>query len=249
VLAGGNNKPEVEAATGVLSRALTPLFGRPMLDYVVDALAAAESVSDIIVIGNVPVSSNARQVPDQCGFVENLYAGLEATSGDPVLIATSDIPFLTSESIEDFLDRGAAAGADIVYPIVRVEDCYTRFPGLNRTVVRLKEGEFTGGNAMLVRRKFMEAQRARLARAYALRKNPLKLAMMVGIGVTLKLALTVATRRPMLSIPELEGSISRVLGGSARGLISRYPELATDVDRLSDLEAAEKFKTRIRPGA
>jgi GTP:adenosylcobinamide-phosphate guanylyltransferase len=233
------------AASGVELRALTPVLGRPMIDHVVDALRQARSLSQIVVVGDLPESP----VRDQGGFVENIYAGLDATQGELALIATSDIPFVTAESVDDFVAQATAAGADLVYPVVRLEDCYSRFPGLKRTAVRLKEGEFTGGNMMLARREFMESQRERLARAYALRKSPLKLAMMVGAGTTARLALSVITRQPTLSIPELEASISRVLGGTARAVISRYPELATDVDRPSDLAAAEQFATRIRPGA
>jgi GTP:adenosylcobinamide-phosphate guanylyltransferase len=243
VLAGGRNKPEMAAATGVEMRALIPIGGRPMLEHVLDALSAAESIGEITVVGAAPSSNGFRHIADRGGFVENIYSGLEQVHSDNAVISTSDIPFVTAESVDDFVRLARVEGADIIYPIVRVEDCYSRFPGVKRTAVRLNEGSYTGGNIMLVRRAFMEAQRERLARAYALRKSPLKLALMVGFGTTFKLALSIAMRKPMLSISELESAISRVVGGKARAVISRYPELATDIDRESDLLAVEAAKT------
>ena len=243
VLAGGRNKPPVAVATGSEFRALTPFQGRPMLDHVIVALSEAESIGEITVVGPIPASDQFQVVADHGGFVENIYAGLEALEAESVLIVTSDIPFITAESIDGFICHARAEAADIVYPVVAVEQCYKRFPGLKRTAVRLKEGEFTGGNVALVRRDFMEAQRERIARTYALRKSPVKLALMIGLGTALKLAGTVAFRKPLLSIPQLESSISRLIGGKARAVVTTYAELATDIDRDSDLAAAENVKT------
>ena len=96
---------------------------------------------------------------------------------------------------------------------------------------------------MLVKRDFMDAQRERIARAYSLRKRPLRLALMLGTSVTLRLAVSVASKRPLLSIQELESAASQLVGGRARAIISRFPEIATDIDRASDLAAIEAIKT------
>ena len=44
-----------------------------------------------------------------------------------------------------------------------VDLCYLRFPGVKRTSLRLREGRFTGGNAMLVNGAFLMAHRERIA--------------------------------------------------------------------------------------
>ena len=243
ILAGGRNKPDIVSETGIEFRSLTLFDGRPMAAYVVAALHEAASISEIIVVGAGPTTGDFRSVPDHGGFVENTYAGLDAAEGDSVLISTSDIPLITPESVEDFIHLARQADADIVYPIVHVEDCYRRFPGVRRTSVRLKEGDLTGGNMMLVRRQFLESQKERLSRAYALRKSPLKLALMIGMGVAVRLLLSIVFRRRLLTVVELESAISRVLGGKVRAVVSRYPEIATDIDRPSDLAAIEGAKT------
>jgi GTP:adenosylcobinamide-phosphate guanylyltransferase len=243
ILAGGRNKPDFVRESGIEFRSLTPYQGRPMVDHVITALHQTDSIAEIIVVGAGPPTGNFQGVPDHGGFVENTYAGLEAAGGETVLISTSDIPLITAESVEDFLRLALQADADIVYPIVHVEDCYRRFPGVKRTSAPLKDGDFTGGNMMLVRRRFMESQKDRLSRAYALRKSPLKLAMMIGMGTTVKLTLSILLRRRLLTLNELESAISRVLGGKVRAVVSRYPEIAADIDQPSDLAAIEGAKT------
>ena len=246
ILAGGRNRSDEFGELGVEFRSMIPVGGRPMVSFVIDALLGAKSISEVTVVGAAPDSGRYRVVDDHGGFVENIYAGLEATSGIEALITTADIPFLTPESVDDFIATARADAVypvDVVYPIVRVEDCYAKYPGVKRTAVRLREGSFTGGNMMFVKRDFMDAQRERIARAYAMRKSPLKLALMLGVGVTLKLAASVAAKRPLLSIPQLESAVSRVVGGRARAVISRFPEIATDIDRASDLAALGAVKT------
>jgi len=238
VLAGGRAKSEIIAATGVENRALIPVHGRTMLEAVVEALRDAPSVGEVIVVGNVPDSADYRRVPDQGGYVENVFAGLHATGeAEYALIATSDVPFVHGAVVEDFVARGAALGADMIYPIVPVEACYARFPGVRRTSLSLREGRFTGGNMALVRPAFMEAQRERIARAYAARKSVVRLALMLGIGTTLRVAATLLGVPGLLTIPRLEVAASRLLGGTARALVSNYPEIATDIDRPDDLAA------------
>ncbi len=260
VLAGGQAKPEMAAATGQTNRALMPVAGVPMLDRVLAALEGADSVGDIAVVGSLPDSTRYLRVDDHGGFVDNLFAGLAAlpesgsvprppssvlptpaSERDNVIIATADLPFLTSEAVEDLVWRGLALQADIVYPVVSVADCYARFPGVRRTAVRTREGEFTGGNLVLARRSFLERQRRRLEQAYALRKSPLGLAKLLGPGILLRFGASRLVGPWALGITHLERAVSGLLGGDARCLISPYPELATDIDRPEDLLAAERL--------
>ncbi len=244
VMAGGKAKPDLQAATGQTNRALIEVQGKTLLRHVVDALrAAAPSIGSITVVGDVPESADYVRVPDSGGFVENLFAGLAAYAEAPfVLVAGSDLPFLTGESVAAFA-QGAAnlaqkdAGISFVYPIVPVAACYARFPGVRRTSLRLREGEFTGGNLMLIRPEFALAQRQTIAAAYAARKSPLRLAGMIGLGTLGRLLLSQKLAPGLLTLPLLEGRVSRLLGCPARALVCDDPEIATDLDRPSDFAA------------
>jgi GTP:adenosylcobinamide-phosphate guanylyltransferase len=243
VLAGGSAKPDFIAKTGLSNRALVEIDGRTMLDRVVGALREAPSVGEVLVVGNIPASSSYRLVTDHGGFVENIFACVEAAPiSDYVLISTADVPFLSSEAVEDMIQRGAVLEADIVYPVVAVSECYKRFPGIKRTAVKLREGEFTGGNLVMARPEFLTRQRDHIAQVYAARKSPLKIAGMLGVGTTLRFAVSLAVWPGIMNIPLLERRVSIMLGGTARALISTYPELATDIDKVEDLEAIGAFK-------
>jgi hypothetical protein len=241
VLAGGRARPDLEAATGQSNRALVVVNGKPLLRHVVDAVQAA-AFGPITVVGSVPESADYRRLPDSGGFVENVFAGLSAHTEAPfVLIATSDLPFLTGEAIADFV-RGAIlcaeeSAAGFVWPVVPVARCYARFPGIRRTALKIREGAFTGGNLALVRPKFLLAHRPRIAAAYAARKSPARLAWMLGLGTLGRLALSQKVAPGLLTIPLLEKKASRLMGGPIRAYISDYPEIATDLDRPSDFAA------------
>jgi len=238
IMAGGTAKPEMVAATGLTNRALVPIDGKPMLSHVVEALRGAACVEGITVIGDLPDSPDYARVADQGGFVENLFAGLEACQGaEYALVSTADIPFIGAEIVNDFVRNGAAMGADVVYPVVRVEECYRRFPGVKRTAVSLRDGKLTGGNMVLMRPAFMRAQRTRIEEAYGARKSPIRLALMLGLSTTFRAALAFTVAPSLLSVARLESAVGRLLGGTARAYISPFPEIATDIDRPSDLEA------------
>lgn len=245
VLAGGKAKPELLAITGQASRALAIVNGKTLLRHVVDALQGVGPpglIDTITVVGDVPDSTDYARLPDEGDFVANVFAGLSAHAGSEfVLIATSDLPFLTGEVVAGFVhgavERAQESGAGVVWPIVPVAECYRRFPGVQRTSLCLRGGEFTGGNLALVRPAFLLANRERIADAYAARKSVVKMAWLLGLGTLGRLALSQTLSPNLLTIPMLEARVSRLMGGPVRALICAFPELATDLDRPSDFAA------------
>jgi len=188
VLAGGKNSPEMTEVTETENRALTPLGGRTMLEYVVSALNRAPSVGEIVVVGAVPQSELYRTVTPNDTLLGNLLAGLDAAGdGERVLISTSDIPFLTPDAVEDFLTRALATGADLCCSYVPLALCDAKYPEMKRTAVKLSEGKFTLGNLMLVSPKFLRASEGVITAAYAARKSPVAIARLLGGGLLLRL--------------------------------------------------------------
>ena len=66
VTAGGLNLPDdpLYELTGVEKKALIPLAGRPMIGWVVDALARSGSVEHIVVVGLKPDEVDFGDAPD-----------------------------------------------------------------------------------------------------------------------------------------------------------------------------------------
>ncbi len=243
VLAGGKNSPDMAAATGVENRALTPIGTRTMLDYVVSALAETPSVGRIFVVGDVPGSDRYTAVAGRETLLDNLMAGL-AAAGDQerVLISTSDIPFVTAASLEDFIRRAAATGADLCCSYVPLAACIRSYPEMKRTAITLAEGRFTLGNVMLVRPRFLADHQAAIAQAYAARKSPVQMARLLGIGLLIRLLGAQIVSPRFLTTSALEAAVSRVLEGTrAVGICSAYPEIGTDVDKPEDIAVARRL--------
>ncbi len=168
-------------------------------------------------------------------MTDNLVEGLRHVSHDcPAVILTSDIPMVTKEALEDFLDRFKKVEADFCYSIIPREKCENKYPGVTRTYFQLREGSFTGGNVFIVNPGVVENAAKKAKEFIALRKKPYLLALKLGIVFIIKFLLK------KLTIKEAEKRVSHMFGIKAKAVISEYPEIGTDVDKKSDLELAEK---------
>ena len=245
VLAGGKNGAEMQVATGVENRALTLLGTRTMLDYVTAALTQAADIGEIYVIGNIPESSAYHQITGGETLLDNLMTGLNAagSSQERILISTSDIPFLTPESVDDFVQQAVASGADLCCSFVPLALCQERFPEMKRTAVKLKEGQFTFGNLMLINPRFALANQKSIQQAYAARKSPVQMARLLGLGLLGRLILAQTVAPSLLPISTLEKSVSRLLGNGGRAVRvkSQYPEIGTDIDKPDDVAIARRM--------
>ncbi len=241
ILAGGKTAPELQAQTGIAERARLPFGDRTMLDIVEDAV---EGIGEPIVVAHFEPKRGRRVEPGN-SFVGSLESGLAAVTTDHFLLVTADLPFLTTASINQFVER---SDPDVLinYPIIPVELCDQAYPGMKRTALRLREGTFTGGNAALVNTALMRQVMPLLDRAYEARKHPLRLARMVGLGTLMRL-LGARIFPGSLTIPALERDLARFLKGPVKAVISRFPELGADVDNAAQYEAALALM-REKPG-
>jgi len=248
VLAGGKVGDDlVPYADGAPCRALVPLNGRPMVDYVLDAVRSAFGPAGgrILVAGDdVPAQDGCVKIDGGASMVDTLLSGVAALEPHEtrLLVVTADIPFLTGEAVGDFLRRAEAVQpAAFVYPIVEAARCRERFPDMRRTTLRVAEGEYTGGNLALLDPSFLREKREVILAAYERRKDKVALARMLGIGLILRLAASRISPRA-LPIPILERAVGRLLGGgTARAVVSPFAEVGTDVDRGEDIEIARRM--------
>jgi len=237
ILAGAPAGVEMSPDDGNMSRAMLPIGGKTMIQWVVDALRGSPSVGRITAVGHVQ-ADGLDQVVEPCDtLVANIRRGLDAIGPcDAVLIVSADVPMLTSEAVEDFIARAQRVGADMAYPIIAKADCQARHPELRRTYLKTGDGVFTGGNIMLVRPDFIQRNWQAIENAYAARKHILQLARMIGVGTLLRVVVG-QVFPAVLTISGLEKAASRMLGGKVAAVISAYPEIGEDVDKPSDLSA------------
>jgi len=142
---------------------------------------------------------------------------------------------ITGEAIDDFVDRCGDETIDLYYPIVSRQVVEDRYAGARRTYVHLKEGVFTGGNVFLFNPGILSRCLVKGKQLVEARKNPLRLAGMVGLPFLLKFM----TRN--LSLREAEEKVSGLLDIKGLAVISRCPEIGLDVDKPEDLELVVKL--------
>lgn len=242
VLAGGVDRGEMAAETGVAHRPLLEIGGRPIVQRGLAALRGCADVGRVALVAPEAVQSAVGEasvdlrVEAGDSLAENLLRGVQATApgSEAVLVLTGDLPFVTPQAIGDLVRQSQAARAEITYVIIPKEACERRFPGGRRTYVKLREGTFTGGNAVVIARNFVETQQHLITHLYHARKSPIRLAMMFGLGFLLRLA---AGR---LGLAQLELRAAAITGARVAAVISTYPELGFDVDKLDDLYLARR---------
>jgi GTP:adenosylcobinamide-phosphate guanylyltransferase len=242
VLAGGVDRGELFEETGIAHRPLLEVGGHPIIQRVLAALRGATAVGDVVLVAPAPVQAIVgdeavdRRVIASESFVENISSGVDAVSpqAEFVLIVTGDLPLLTSAAVNDLCEQARIARADAVYPIIPKESSERAFAGGKRTYVRLREGVFTGGNGVVLARDFVSRRRELIDRLFAARKNPIRLAAMFGLGFIFGLI----TGR--LTLLQLEARAGHIIDGRVAAIISSYPELGFDVDKLADLLLARQ---------
>ena len=230
ILAGGRPSKTLRSETSSQWEALLPIHGRPMVSYVIAALAAHPRVRHIRVVGPpAPTDSGVEFVPPGDGNLwDSLEQGLRGWAPDEsVLIATADIPLITAPIVERFLAQ--CPEREVVYAVVPQGVTERRFPGVRRTYFRLREGSFTGGNLFVARPGAILRARRHAERLLAHRKQPWLLAGDIGLGTLVKFLL----RR--LSLRDAERMAGRLLGIDGAAVICEDPEVGVDVDKLSDL--------------
>ncbi|MCK4258663.1 MAG: nucleotidyltransferase family protein [Halanaerobiales bacterium] len=241
ILAGAENKGLLRECSDSDYEALIEIKGVPMVKYVVQAALGAELVERVAVVGPVDILRPYLEEVDilvnsKAQIVENISAGIKALQSDRnILILTSDIPLIQSDTIDFFINQCNTREADCYYPIISKEANQSRFPGTQRTYARLRDGVYTGGNIFSIHPRVVDEATDFMRKLVTWRKNPLKLSQVFGLKFIFKFI----TGR--LTISELEKRVHKITGFSAAALVCEYPEIGFDVDKPSDLAFMEKY--------
>ncbi len=227
VLAGGN--PEPRLAPGLPNKAFLSIGGRPLVVRVTEALRGCTSIDRVIVIGPpgplAPLLDVSIEViPEQGSMMDNIAAAVAHLRDVPLALGVaSDLPLLTATAVEGFLRR-CAGEADLFYPIVPQAAIEAGYPGAHKTYVKVTDGTFCGGSAILFSPAAIDRIRPFLEQVVNARKKPWLLAQLFGWALVMKFA------SGRLSLAEVEARAFEVTGLRARAVIIEAPELALDVD-------------------
>lgn len=239
VLAGRYNDGKLKEVSNEVLEANIKIAGKPMVQYVLEALVRAREVASIYLVGPVDELKryeNPRVTVVESGedIMENIRKGIQRCHTDFVLVLTSDIPLITPSVLDELTARFEATGADFCYPVCLKEDVERKYPGSRRTYARVKEGMFTGGNVFFAKKEIAEKAWPFLTLMVRHRKSPAKMASFLGWRLLLKIALGRA------GIGEIEDRVSTLLGIVPRAIPGAPPEVGVDVDKPADYELCSR---------
>lgn len=249
--AGGRISGSFAAEAGAEVKALIPLGGITVLERTIDMLRATGCVERIVVIGPDellahPASKLADHVlhsdPSNSGPT-NILAGLDwlrtARGGDHagrVLVVTTDLPFVTRDAIEGFVDA-CPGDSDICVPVISRGEFEGAYPNSSNFYVRLADGEWTIGSAFLVDPVSIERNRALIEQVFRARKSQLGMARLLGVGLVVRFL----TRR--LTVSVIEKRCRRMLGCSTAAVFGCSPSLGYDIDNIKEFHyAADRLR-------
>jgi len=232
-------------------KALLDVAGKPMVQWVLDALDAAPNVGDIVVVGltdTAPVASPkiAHYLPDQGSMLKNILGGIDWVlehhpQTQQILISSSDIPLLTSAMVERLLVQCADPTVDVYHTIVSREKMEQRFPGSRRSYVHFSDGDFAAGDIHVAAPHIGYKHQDLWNDLLNSRKNALKQAARLGPIFFVKL---IARR---LSLAELERLALQKFGINARALPVDDAEMGMDADKPFQLEICRRELERQEP--
>ncbi len=237
VLAGGTPAPGESLAPHAASRpkALLDLAGRPMIAWVLDALAGSRHLERVVVVGLDPAVLVARPAgvevyPDQGGMVANFYAGLARLSGPgPAAFCWADIPLVEPAIIDRFIEGTPNPDLDLNVGLVHRTVLQGKYPGAEDLWLRLREGQVIAADFGLFHPRNTARIRPILATLEPLRKSAARQALQLGWPLVLRYL----TRR--LAMADLERYVARRLGVQCGLRLVDDPELGLDVDTAADL--------------
>lgn len=235
----------VKEKIGSECKALLPIFNRAMIEYVLTTLQNSKLIDNIYIVSNHQELARYNQNGIQFmsggkSFFDNFSLMRKSFSlSKKILLVSDDIPLLTVEALDDFLQQCSVSSADVLYPVVPKHILQADNNPTKRMLVNLVEGSFTGGNIIWIDQEAVLDSRTQIEEMFANRKSPLKLCQMVGWRVLFKFLCRT------LSLRDIEQSANRLFGFKCQAVISEFAEMGIDVDKPTDLDFVEKKLEKI----
>jgi len=235
--AGGKPRPgeSLYALTQGRYKALLDLNGKPMIQWVLDALNGSAKIGSIVIVGIPPNSTLESAKPltfleDQGELLSNIQAGgLELLRQDPstrqFLVVASDVPGATPAMVDWLVDKVQETDHDMYYFVVERSVMEKRYPASKRTYLRMKDMEVCGGDIHAGRAAILKNTNPIWRRLIEARKNPLKQAWLLGLDTLFMILFH------QLTIAVAERLVSRRVGLNGHVIVCPYAELGMDIDK------------------
>lgn len=242
VTAGGIPQPgdKLYAYSNGDSKALIDVAGKPMVQWILDALGEAKKVDQVIVIGLSPKSGLTCKKPlhyvsNQGRMLANITAGVNKSldlnpKGEYVLIVSSDIPGLKGDMVDWLVKTCMQTKDDLYYGVCPREVMEARYPESNRTFTKLKDMEVCGSDINVTHVRMVTEHLDTWEQLIGNRKSPLRQAAVIGVDTFFQLA------TGQFTLQALVERASQRIGIKGRAIIWDKAEPCMDVDKPHQLE-------------
>ena len=235
VLAGsrGGIDPVADYA-GVSHKGLIILAGETLLTRVLRALEQAGatrigvSTSDLAVVSAIEGLDKVTPLPAAGGPSQSVHDAA-SLMGTPLLVTTVDHALLQPDWITEFLAK-APVEADIAILLAPEAAVRAAAPQTQRTYLKFRDGRFSGCNLFLLRNETALNAVTFWQTVESLRKQPWRIAAMIGPLMLIRYALG------LMTLDETLDRLGRAAGVRAVAVRSSYGLAAVDVDKPSDLD-------------
>ncbi len=247
ITAGGTPtvKDPLHQITQGKPKALLPIAGKTMLQWVLDALNGSKKITCIVLVGlpqstDIQCSHPITFLPDSGGIISNIQAGVDEIlrmdpSAEKALIVSSDIPAIKTEMVDWMIREVEEMDADLFYNVITRQVMENAFPGSKRTYIRFRDLEVCGGDLNALRLSFLTGGNAFFDKIINSRKNPLKQASLFGFDILASILLN------RLSLSDVERKISERIHARGKTLLCPYAEIGMDVDKPNQFEMVQTY--------
>lgn len=243
VLAGSRGEPDaLSAYAGVSHKGLIELGGETLLARVIGALDRAGaghigvSASDpaiIEAVGRLKTAARLEALPASTSPSLSVGQGARAL-GLPVLVTTVDHALLQPEWITRFL-ADIPASADVAALLAPEAAVRAAAPDTIRSYMKFRDGRYSGCNLFYLRNERALAVIDLWRQVETHRKQPWKIAAMLGPGMLLGYLLG------RLTLDEAVRRLGRKAGVTAVAVRTPYGLAAVDVDKPADLDLVRRL--------
>jgi len=231
----------------VAQKSVVPVYGKPMIEHVVEAVAACDRIGAIHVVAHEPDEIAAiplvaqLQADDRLHFrsgahnlVDSVFAGVESAEF-PVMITTSDNCLVTAEGYAEFIDKALSDEAGAAAALARKEDVQAADPEGQKLFYEFTDGGYSNCNTYWI------GSREALGAAEILRnggqfvKYPSRIAKAFGLINLIRFYFGWGNKETLFA------NISKRFGYKLVPIVLSSGEFAIDVDEERSFAITEKL--------
>jgi len=232
-------------------KAMVDVAGKPMIQWILDALGNSKDVEHVVLIGldkssGVTCSKPMEYLESQGHMLANIIAGIHKVQemnpkAEYVLGVSSDIPGITSEMVDWCVETSMETQDELYYGIIPQAVMEKRYPGSKRSFTKLKGESFCGADIHVIHVKLADEHIDTWRSLIDNRKNVFKQASVFGYWTLFLLA----TR-----MINADGAVKRVsdkIKIKGRAIRWPYAEAGMDVDKPHQLEMMRADMEKLHP--